>query len=85
MPVPTNREAWQAYDSFLDDTRIVLRTDEPPGLEELWRAFASRATPSPKLWMDAYLAAFTVAAGYRLVTADAAFRQFRGLDLHLLG
>jgi hypothetical protein len=32
-----------------------------------------------------YLAAFAFAGGYRMATTDAAFRQFRGLDLELLG
>lgn len=35
--------------------------------------------------MDAYLAAFAMAGGYRMVTTDRAFRQFQGLDLVLLG
>lgn len=30
--------------------------------------------------MDAYLAAFAIAGGYRLVTTDAAYRQFGGLS-----
>jgi predicted nucleic acid-binding protein len=33
--------------------------------------------------MDAYLAAFAIMAGLRLVTTDIAFRQFAGLD-HLI-
>jgi predicted nucleic acid-binding protein len=33
--------------------------------------------------MDAYLAAFAITAGLRLVTTDTAFRQFAGLD-HLI-
>jgi len=36
-------------------------------------------------WMDAYLAAFALAGGYRMVTTDAAFEQFGGLDLKVLG
>ncbi len=44
-----------------------------------------RDTASPKIWMDAYLAAFALAGGYQMVTTDAAFKQFRGLDLLLLG
>jgi hypothetical protein len=35
--------------------------------------------------MDAYLAAFACAGGFQLVTTDSGFRQFRGLDLLLLG
>lgn len=34
--------------------------------------------------MDAYLAAFAVAASLTLVTTDAAFQQFEGLDLQLI-
>jgi predicted nucleic acid-binding protein len=34
--------------------------------------------------MDAYLAAFALAGGYRLVTTDRGFRQFNGLDVVVL-
>jgi toxin-antitoxin system PIN domain toxin len=84
-PPLTNRQAWEAYQSILVDDRIVFRPEEPTGLEAHWRRFALRETASPKIWMDAYLAAFAFAGGYRMVTTDAAFRQFRGLDLELLG
>lgn len=80
----TNAEAWRAYESLLADDRIVLRVDEPGGLEAIWLRFARRETASPKLWMDAYLAAFALSAGYRLATTDGAFAQFDGLDLELL-
>lgn len=39
---------------------------------------------SPKVVMDAYLAAFAVAGGYRLVTLDRAFVQFKGLEQDVL-
>ena len=84
-PPLTNRQAWRAYEALLADDRIVLRAEEPAGLETRWKQIAIRDTPSPKLWMDAYLASFALAGGYRMVTTDAAFRQFRGLDLELLG
>ena len=84
-PPLTNRQAWEAYQALVADDRISFRSEEPPGLEALWKRFAVRNTPSPKIWMDAYLAAFALAAGYRMVTTDVAFRQFRGLDLELLG
>lgn len=80
----TNTEAWQAYEALLADERIELRADEPADLEPRWKLFALRDTASPKLWMDAYLAAFAVASGARLVTTDGAFSQFDGLDLHLI-
>ncbi|MFQ5740601.1 MAG: TA system VapC family ribonuclease toxin [Acidobacteriota bacterium] len=81
----TNREAWKVYEALHGDDRIVLRAEEPSGLESRWRQFALRDTASPKMWMDAYLAAFALAGAYRLVTTDTAFTQFRGLDLQLLG
>lgn len=84
-PPLTNNAAWGAYEAFIADDRIVIRTDEPAGLEPRWRTFARRDTASPKLWMDAYLAAFALSDGYRLVTTDAAFLQFEGLDLLVLG
>lgn len=84
-PPLTNTAAWQAFEALLADDRVVLRTDEPVGFEPRWMAFAARETASPKLWMDAYLAAFAVTDRDRLVTTDGDFRQFDGLDLLLLG
>lgn len=83
-PPLTNREAWTAYEALLGDDRIVFLAEEPPGLERVWKQFGGRDSASPKLWMDAYLAAFAVTAGLRMVTNDVAFRQFGGLDLVLL-
>ncbi|MEA2559597.1 MAG: uncharacterized protein QOH06_1101 [Acidobacteriota bacterium] len=80
----TNREAWSAYQVFFTDDRITFQ-EEPAGLEPLWKELAVRDTASPKLWMDAYLAAFAKAGCFRMVTTDAAFAQFRGLDLLVLG
>lgn len=85
IPPLTNQQAWDAYEALLADDRIILQTREPPELERRWKQFAVRDSASPKLWMDAYLAAFAQTGGYRMVTTDAAFRQFPGLDLVLLG
>jgi predicted nucleic acid-binding protein len=76
---------WRAYEALLADDRIVFRPLEPAGLEFHWKELALRDSASPKLWMDAYLAAFALAGGYQMVTTDTAFRQFSGLDLVLLG
>lgn len=84
-PPLTNRQAWEACESLLADDRVAFGSDEPPGLAALWKRFAVRRTASPKLWMDAYLAAFALAGGCRIVTTDAAFRQFAGLEVELLG
>jgi toxin-antitoxin system PIN domain toxin len=82
-PPLTNVQAWRAYEAFAADDRVALRIDEPPHLESHWKQLAARATASPKLWTDAYLAAFAITARLRLVTTDIAFRQFAGLD-HLV-
>jgi toxin-antitoxin system PIN domain toxin len=81
----TNDAAWAIYEAFLSDDRIAFRGSEPAGLERYWKAYAVRPTASPKLWMDAYLAAFARAGGCRMVTTDKAFAQFEDLDLVLLG
>ena len=84
LPPFTNREAWQAYEAVLADERIAYAPAEPEGLDSYWHQFSSRTTSSPKLWMDAYLAAFARAGGYQMVTTDAAFRQFEDLDVVVL-
>ena len=39
---------------------------------------------SPKLWMDAYLAAFAMEASLRMVACDTDFNAFAGLDPTIL-
>ena len=60
--------------------------DASPGVLGLWRTLAGLDSASPKVWMDAYLAAFAIGAGLRLVTLDKDFNNFlpQGLDLALL-
>ncbi len=83
-PALTNNEAWEAYQALLEDDRITYYSTEPPELESIWSGFARRDSASPKLWMDAYLAAYAVAGGFTMITTDSAFHQFDGLDLLLL-
>ncbi len=83
-PALSSTQAWDTFEALVADGRVGLVLQEPPGLDTLWRRFSLRPSGSPKLWMDAYLAAFAVAAGLRFVTTDTAFRQFPGLDLLVL-
>jgi toxin-antitoxin system PIN domain toxin len=83
IPPLSNKAAWSAFEGFRVDRRIGW-ADEPRALETHWKRLASGAKPSPKLWMDAYLAAFALAAGYQIVTTDKAFKQFKGLDVVVL-
>jgi uncharacterized protein len=83
-PPLTNEQAWAAYEAFAADDRVALQAAEPAGLESRWKKLAVRGTASPKLWMDAYLAAFALTSGCRMVTTDRDFRQFADLDVMLL-
>ena len=56
-------EAWQKYDTYLNDPRIAL-TGEPATIESHWRSFTQSGGFSPNVWNDAYLAAFSVAGKY---------------------
>jgi uncharacterized protein len=80
----TNHDAWAVYEAIARDDRVGIVAHEPPGLETRWRDLAVADSASPKLWMDAYLAAFALGSGMRLVTLDAGFQQFPDLDLLLL-
>ncbi len=72
--VMTQPEAWQIYDRWLDDERVVF-LGEPVGLEQAFRSYSRRRIPAPKEWADAYLLAFAAVAGLRLVTFDQALRE----------
>ena len=76
-------EAWQKYDLFLSDRRIVF-AEEPIGLEGHWRTFTQRRTFSPQVWGDAYLAAFALAGNFEMVTLDQGFKQYPNVRCTIL-
>ena len=63
----------------------VCERAEPPGTLLLWHRLAAHDTASPKVWMDAYLAAFAIGGGLRMGTLDRDFKNFvpQGLALNL--
>ena len=67
--VLSSREAWRVYHSILADERIQF-APEPYAVEGEWRKLTGYDRPAPKIWTDAYLAAFARTAGMRLVTLD---------------
>lgn len=79
----SNIAAIRSMTTMLEDERIVF-AEEPKDLFRIWMRSAEHRAPSPKLWMDSYLAAFALAGGYSLVTNDKGFKQFNGLRLELL-
>jgi uncharacterized protein len=81
----TNRSVWQALDTLQALPQVSWK-GEPPGIFEKWRTLATIDSASPKVWMDAYLAAFAITSGLRMVTLDRDFKNFvpEGLDVSLL-
>jgi toxin-antitoxin system PIN domain toxin len=76
----TNVEAWAVVDAVAADRRVGAIVAEPAAITRTWREYSSLPTSSPKVWMDAYLAAFARASGAVLVTIDVAFRAFADLE-----
>jgi len=81
----SNRDALAALDALQAMSQVAWR-EEPPGVYGLWRNLAASDSASPKVWMDAWLAAFAIAGALRMVTLDRDFTNFlpHGLDLMLL-
>lgn len=81
----TNRSAWKTFELLRAHSSIVVH-DEPPGTVALWHRLAAGDTASPKVWMDAYLAAFAISGGLSVVTLDRDFKRYEahGLRLRLL-
>ncbi|MBS1568333.1 MAG: type II toxin-antitoxin system VapC family toxin [Bacteroidetes bacterium] len=80
----SNRKAITMINGIMEDPRIDF-AEEPKQLWPQWMRSADTKHAAPKLWMDAYLAAFALAGGYQLVSLDKAFKQFKGVNLKLLG
>ena len=71
--VVSQNEAWTAYRRWFKDPRVGFHQEpDPPELERRFHRFSMGPHPSPKLWADAYLAAFASVAGLTLVTFDRA-------------
>ena len=69
-----NNEAWSIY-SELVERRHIAFMEEPAGLDGHIASLGGYGKPAPKLWADAYLAAFAVSAGLRVVTFDRALAR----------
>lgn len=84
MPNPLSpHEAWIIYRQFLS-LPIIRWLPEPPELDNAYCALTCAPGFVHHLWTDAYLAAFAVRSGCRLVSLDGDFKRFNGLDfLHL--
>ena len=81
----SNSQAWSIYGNLQAD-EVVSFVSEPNGIDPIWKRFSSLNTPSPKVWMDAYLASFCVAGDMEMTTFDQGMRRFEaeGLKLNVL-
>jgi uncharacterized protein len=76
-------DAWRAYDAFLADPNIAF-VEEPQGVETAWRVHTLNRPFAPKVWTDAYLAAFAEVSGYEIVTFDHGFSQYKTIRSTIL-
>jgi len=77
------RDAWKAYDKMFEDTRVEF-AEEPKGVESRWRSYTQSDLFSPKVWNDAYLAAFARIYGLEVVTFDQGFKVYEGIKRTIL-
>ncbi len=80
MPNPLSpHEAWIVYRQFLS-LPIICWLPEPAGLDDQYCVFSCAPGFVHHLWTDAYLAAFAMTSGCRLVSFDGDFKRFAGLN-----
>ncbi len=81
----SNAEAILALETLQALPQVCVR-GESPELTNIWFQLATRNSASPKVWMDAYLAAFAISGSLQLLTLDRDFKNFlpNGLALTLL-
>ncbi len=76
-------DAWRLDDKLLADPRLMY-SEEPAGMDEFWRHYTERRSFSPKVWSDAFLAAFARAAHFDLVTFNSGMKQYEALQCSVL-
>ncbi len=81
----TNLDALDLLRSLAKHPKVGF-LEEPADQETLWHQLADLPSASPKVWMDAYLAAFAIGHKLEMVTLDSDFKSFvkDGLRLRLL-
>jgi toxin-antitoxin system PIN domain toxin len=70
--VMTQVEAWEAYEHWKRDDRVLF-LDEPPNVETAFRNLTRQNRPNARNWADAYLAAFATVSAMKFVTFDRDF------------
>ena len=76
-------QAWQAYDALFADPHVAY-VEEPASIEAVWRSLTQQQAFSPKVWNDAYLAAFARSVDFEVVTFDQGFAHYPNLRRTIL-
>ncbi len=75
----TGQDAWRTLQALFESPKVT-RLEEPAALDDVLGAWSGTLDIRGKHWTDAYLAAFAIASGCRLVSYDADFGRFPGLS-----
>lgn len=81
--VLTNDQAAPAVEALAASDGVIWN-DEPSRLNKLFPRLGMRGIHAPKLWTDAYLVGFAMAADHDLVTYDKGFGKFQGAGLRII-
>ncbi len=82
-PAYSNQDAQEVLKKWLSQPEIQYMDKEPDGTFEKWKQLSSSPLPSPKIWMDAYIAAIAIEAKLPLVTFDKGFQAYTAQGLQL--
>ena len=77
--VVMQKEAWQVYQNLSRDQRVTF-LHEPSGIEDEWRRLTQGGSASTNTWTDAYLAAFALTRGLKVVSFDGGFGKLPGAN-----
>ena len=78
------KACWALWHRLVKDERIRFTASEPSGLDVAFERFTRGRAFTPRLWTDAYLAAYAHVGDLMLVTFDQGFRSFAGLACQVL-
>lgn len=79
----THDEAWNIYQTYRN-LPISRFLPEAKTLETTLESLTINPDLPHRLWTDAYLAAFAISNGNRLISFDADFKRFSNLDMLIL-
>ena len=71
------------YRQLFSDERVRFEA-EPANIENAWVSLMTIAGASGSTWTDAYLAAFAMEAGFRLISFDRGMRRWPVPELEIL-